>query len=217
FNLDDPDHKTKFYQGIAKNLLGFENQIKRESYQDAMVERYKMNPKALQAEMEKIGKDVGIVAHRREEIVEEKVKNRQSKDALIVAQKNILTIVVSHKDIFQIVKPYIRPEEFVDPLYGRVAEIIFELYGENLNINPGMIINKFIELDEQNKVALIFNNDIKVDNQIQFEKIINESIQILKNAYIDKMSKQISDVNDFQNLIKIKRELQDLYISLNHG
>ncbi|MBC7960263.1 MAG: DNA primase, partial [Vallitaleaceae bacterium] len=153
FNLDDPDHKTKFYQGIAKKLLGFENQIKRESYQDAMVERYKMNPKALQAEMEKIGKDVGIVAHRREEIVEEKVKNRQSKDALIVAQKNILTIVVSHKDIFQIVKPYIRPEEFVDPLYGRVAEIIFELFGENLNINPGMIINKFIELDEQNKVA----------------------------------------------------------------
>lgn len=217
YNLEDPEDKTKFYQGIAKKLLQFENQIKRENYVEAMVERYKINPKALNAEMEKIGKDVGIVHQKRDEMVVGKVKSRLSKDAVIVAQKNILTIVVSHKDIFKAVKPYIKPSEFVDELYLKVAEIIYVLYEENLSINPAMIINKFIELDEQNKVAQIFNNDIKVDNQLQFEKIINESIQILKNAYIDKMSKQITDVEDMQNLIKIKRELQDLYISLNHG
>ncbi len=217
YNLEDPDHKTRFYQGIAKKLLEFDNQIKRESYMDAMVDRYKINPKALQAEMEKIGKDVGVFAHKRDEVVEQKVKNRQSKDAIVVAQKNIMTIIVSHKDIFEAVKDYIQPSEFVDALYSKVAQIVFELYEENLIINPGMIINKFIELDEQNKVAQIFNNDIKVDNQIQFEKIINESIQILKNAYIDKMSKEITEVSQLQNLIKIKRSLQDLYISLNHG
>lgn len=216
YNLSDPEHKTQFYHDIAGKLLQIENQIKRENYFDEMVRRYNINPKALQAEMEKQGKEVGIVSRRTEKIPEN-VKKRQSKDAVIVAQKNILTIIMSHKDIFHTIKPYIKSSEFVDDLYRQVAEIIFDLYEDNMVINPAMIINKFVELDEQNKVAQIFNNDIHIDNNAQFEKIINESIQILKNSYIDQKSGQITDVSDLQNLIKMKRELQDLYISLNHG
>ncbi|PKM52364.1 MAG: DNA primase [Firmicutes bacterium HGW-Firmicutes-7] len=219
YNLSDPDHKTKFYQGIARKLVELENEIKRDSYFEAMINRYNMNPKALNSEMEKIGKDVGIVSHKREDASssEGKIKNRFSKDSIVVAQKNILTFIVSHKDIFEAVRPYIKPSEFVDGLYRQVAEIIFELYEENLEINPAMIINKFVELDQQNNVAQVFNNDVKVENGMQFEKMVNESVQILKNAYIDKMSGQVTEVNDLQELIKVKRELQDLYISLNHG
>ncbi|PKM95458.1 MAG: DNA primase [Firmicutes bacterium HGW-Firmicutes-1] len=218
YNLSDPDHKTKFYQSIAKKLVELENEIKRDSYFEAMINRYSMNPKALQSEMEKIGKDVGIVTHKREDAYSEgKIKNRLSKDSIEVAQKNILTFIVSHKDIFEAVRPYIKPLEFVDGLYSQVAGIIFELYEENLELNPAMIINKFIELEQQNKVAQIFNNDVKVENGMQFEKMVNESVQILKNAYIDKMSGQITDIKDLQDLIKVKRQLQDLYISLNHG
>jgi len=217
YNLSDPEHKTQFYQTIAKKLVQIENEIKRENYFEAVLGKYKMNPKALQSEMEKIGKDVGIVTHKKEEQTGDKIKSRLSKDAIVVAQKNILTFIVSHKDIFEAVKPYIKPSEFVDGLYRQVAEIIFELYEDNQSLNPAMIINKFIELEDQNKVAHIFSNDTKVENQMQFEKMVNESILIIKNAFIDKKSQQISDIQDMQELIKLKRDLQDLYISLNHG
>lgn len=217
YNLSDPEHKTKFYHEIANKLVILDDEIKRENYFEAITKKYKINPKALKTEMEKIGKEVGIVSHKKDIKYAEKVKNRMSKDSIVIAQKNILTFIVSHKDVFDAVSVYIKPSEFIDGLYKRVAEIIFKLYEDNLEIKPAMIINKFSELDEQNKVAQIFNNDIKVENQMQFEKMINESVQILKNAFIDKMAEQVLEIKDLQELIKIKRDLQDLYISLNHG
>lgn len=217
YNLSDPEHKTKFYHEIAKELVMIDNEIKRENYFEAIIKKYKINQKALKNEMNKIGKEAGIIKHNKDIKDNEKVKNRLSKDSIVIAQKNILTFIASHKDVYEAISPYISPSEFIDEIYKKAAEIIFKLYQDNLELEPAIIINKFIELDEQNKIAHIFNNDIKIENEIQFEKIINESVQIIKNAYIDKMSAQIEEIKDLQDLIKRKRDLQDLYISLNHG
>lgn len=219
YRFDDPESKAKFFQQVANKLVRIDNALKRESYVEAIIQKYRINPKALQTEMEKIGKDIGIATEEKIEIEEAKKVDRkpQSKDAVILAQKNILTIIASHKDIFRAIKPYLKPNEFIDKLYQRVAEIIYKLYDEHEEVLPATIINQFLELDEQKQVSLIFNNSIHVEHQMQFEKMVNESIQILKSAYIDQKSKNITDVADLQELIRLKRELQDLYISLNHG
>lgn len=222
YNLNDPEDRSKFYQSIAKKLVQLENEIKRESYLEAVLEKYKIKPKALEVEMEKIGKDVGIAANNREERVYtkdqlDKNKFDKNKDSIMLAQKNILTFMTSHQDIFLAVKQYLNPNEFVDELYMGVAKTIFALYEKDSEIQPASIINQFIELEDQKKAAQIFNNNIQVDNQVQFEKIINENLQIIKMANIDKKSQTITDVKDLQELIKLKRDLQDLYISLNHG
>lgn len=217
YNLSDPEHRTKFYQSVAKKLVELHNEIKRENYFEAVTQKYKIKPHALKAEMDSIGKDVGIVGSKKASKNEKTIKNRHSKDSIESAQRNLLTFIVSHRDIFDKVSIYIKPNEFPNDLYEKVALIIYSLYEENASIEPAMIINKFTLLEDQNKVANIFNNNINVDSQTQFEKIVNESIRIIKNAYIDKMSRHISETSDLQDLIKAKRELQALYISLNDG
>ncbi len=215
-NLKDPEHKTNFFHKLAKMLVEIDNEIKRDNYFTSIVEKYGVSAGALRAEMDIIGKDVGIVVKHQDDIVSEDKNRRFSKDSIVLAQRNILTFIVSHKDIFSAVKEYIKPEEFADELYGRVAKLIYDLYEENIEINPAMIINKFTELQEQNMVAQVFNNDTKVGNQMQFEKMINESIFVIKNAYIDKKSQEIATVEDMQELITLKRQVQNLYISLKN-
>lgn len=215
--LDDPESRTKFFQSVARKLVEIENEIKRDSYVEAILRKYKLSAQSLRSEMETIGRDVGIVTQKREERQLAKEPGNRSKDAVDLAQRNILTFITSHKDIFLAVKPYVKPSEFVDVLYQKVAAIVYNLYENNGEVHAASIINQFIELEEQKKVAQIFNNNVQVEHQNQFEKMINESVQILKNAYIDQKSQQISDVNDLQELIRLKREMQNLTISLKQN
>ena len=218
YQLGDPDQRTKFYQNIAERLVKIDNEIKRESYLETVLDHYRIKPNAMLAEMEKIGKDVGIVHHMQSPPIETRAHHKsKSRNSIEGAQKNILTFIISHRDIFDAISSYVFPYEFIDDTYRKVAEIIFSLYENDKEIQPAMIINQFVELEEQNKVASIFNNNIKLNHSSQFEKMINESIRILKNAYIDKKSRNITDVSELQELIGKKREIQRLYISLNHG
>lgn len=217
YNLEDPEHRTKFDKSVAKKLLEMDSEIERNNYLEAIVKKYNIKKSSMEALIAKIGKNSGIILQREEIVKNNKEKNKKSEDAILMAQKNVITFVVSHKHIYEEVRKYLRPEEFQDPIYNKVANIIYSLYEDNIEIKPALIINKFIELEEQNRVARIFNNNIKVDNPLQFEKMINENVRIVKNAYIDNMSRKATQASQLQELIKAKRELQTLYISLNDG
>lgn len=217
YNLEDPEHRTKFDKSVAKKLLEMDSEIERNNYLEAIVKKYNIKKSSMEALIAKIGKNSGIILQREEIVKNNKEKNKKSEDAILMAQKNVITFVVSHKHIYEEVRKYLTPEEFQDPLYNKVANIIYSLYEDNIEIKPALIINKFIELEEQNRVARIFNNNIKVDNPLQFEKMINENVRIVKNAYIDNMSRKATQASQLQELIKAKRELQTLYISLNDG
>jgi DNA primase len=218
YNLDDPEHRTKFDKEIAQKLLIMDSEIERNNYLEAIVKKYNIKKSSMELLIAEFGKNSGIILQRQDIVKNDaKDKNGKSEDSILLAQKNIITFIVTHKHIFKEINKYLSPEEFSDEVYKKVANIIYGYYNENSIINPALIINKFTELDEQNKVASIFNNNVNVNNQIQFEKMINENVRIVKNAYIDNMSRKITEASQLQELIKAKRELQTLYISLNDG
>jgi DNA primase len=215
YNLADPEDKTQFFQGIAKKLIGLENEIKRDNYFEVMAKKYGIKPEALKKEMDTIAKNTGIVSSDRKDTVGyNKALAKDTSDTIVLAQKNILTFIVSHKDIYEKVKGYIAIEEFTNGFYKQLATIVFGLYEKNEAIEPATIVNKFLELSDQKKVAELFNNNLQVDNQLQLEKMINESIYILKNAYIDKLSREANEITKLQEVIARKKKLQTLYISL---
>ncbi len=68
--------------------------------------------------------------------VERKPKKKRE-DGLRQAEKMLLTWLISDRDIFDKVATYIKPEDFIDPLFSGVAEKVYEQYGTG-NISPAL-------------------------------------------------------------------------------
>ncbi len=210
-NLKDPDSRTKFDIAICEKLLTLDNEIERENYLDAVVDRYKLKRSAVESLLAKLGKNVGIAVQKAEPEV---VHSRESKDVLMRAQKNILTFITSHNKVFGAVKNYLSPKEFTDPVYKAVAEEIFHAYENDEEIQPANLVHQFNEIEEQNQIASIFNNNMQVEHSTQFEKMIKENIQIIKRHYIEQLSRKVSDPVQLQEMIVMKKQLDNLNIEL---
>ena len=55
----------------------------------------------------------------------------------------LLTWLISDRDIFDKVAGYIKPEDFIDPLFSGVAEKVYEQYGTG-NISRGLSLRPAI-------------------------------------------------------------------------
>lgn len=214
YDLEDPEYRTRFNKEIAQKLLELENEMERENYLDAIVKAYHIKKPAMESLISELGKNVGIVSQREETDFNTDQRLKKKQDAIITSQKNLLSFMITHKKIFYVIRGYISPQHFTDELLNKVALIIFALYEENEEIVPAVIVNKFIQLEDQNLVASIFNNHIPIENQLQLEKMINENVKILKSAYLDQMTRSQVDPRTLMQLIQEKKALQTLYISL---
>ena len=211
-NLKDPDDRTKFDTALCEKLLTLDNEIERENYLDALVEKYHLKRSIIENELGRLGRDKGITKRPLEPEV---IHNRESKDVLMRAQKNLLTFMTSHYKVFGAVKLYLLPKEFTDPVYRTVAEHIYEAYNKGEEVEPASLVLKFNKLEEQNQIASIFNNNMPIEHSGQFEKMIKENVQIIKRHYIEELSRQVSDPVQLQEMIVMKKQLDLLTIQLD--
>lgn len=220
YNLDDPDNRTSFQKDVALKILELESEIERDNYLEAIAKKYNTNQQHLESLVAETGKNTGIVSSRnkiKNTINEKQKRKKQSEDGIILAQKNILTLVANNYDMYKIVKKYLDISDFLDDIYRKVAEEIYGAYESHEKIEQAALINKFMELEHQTKVASLFNAKVSFDNNIQLEKILNDSIKLIKSANIDIKSRVVGDISALQKLILAKRELQGLHISLKDG
>ena len=82
-------------------------------------------------------------------------------------------------------------------------------------ISPATIISRFDSKEEQSVVAGIFNRQVKeVSEQAEREKALNEMVKTLKKASLEKRSREVTDMNELQNLILEKKKLEHLHITI---
>ena len=211
-NLKDPDERTKFDSAVCEKLLTLEHEMERENYLDAVVERYQLKRKVIEKELARLGKG-GIVTSQ--VFKPEPVVHRESKDVLMRAQKNLLTFMTSHYKVFDAVQPYLAAKEFTDPVYQEVAEFIYNAYSKDEKIEPANLVMKFNDVEQQNQIAGIFNNNMPVEHAGQLEKMIRENVQIIKRHYIEELSRQITDPVQLQEMIVMKKQLDNLNIQID--
>jgi len=217
YNLEDPESRTNFHKEVAKKLLELTSDIERENYLEAIAKKYNTKKQLMDKLVVETGKNTGIVTSRKEIKNTTKQKRKKSEDGIILAQKSILTLIANNRDLFKIVKKYLKVSEFRDEIYKKVAKEVYEAYDNNGKLEQAVIINKFMELEHQNMVARLFNIEVSFENKMQLEKIINDSVKLIKSANIDANSRVAADTTQLQNLILAKRELQGLHISLKDG
>lgn len=211
FDMHSPEGKTEFYRAAAKRLTEFDDNLERNTYIEAVAEKYHIRVEDLRQRVAATAIQLGQAApatRAKQTVVKE--KNRE--DGNVQSQKILLTWIIESDQIFAQIKKYITPNDFTKDLYKTVAKILYEQY-EAGEINPAKVMNHFTDEEEHREVASLFHTKIqKLETKTEEEKALKETIIRVKTNSVDEATKNwdASDIAGLQKMMEAKRALQDL-------
>ena len=226
YDLEDPEQKTRFYNATARKLLEFSEALERDNYIQAVSREYFISYEDLKRLVNSLGSRYGSALPGtradREGVGEtyaqkprEIQKKRDREEGIRQSERLLLTWLIEEPRLFEKIRGIIGPEDFVKPLYRRAAEMVFEGH-EKGEVNPAAILNHFID-DEGNyrEVAALFNASLNdsLSNEEQ-KKAFADTVLKVKKSSLDYQSRNASDLNELQRIIKEQAELANLHISL---
>lgn len=211
YDMNSPEGKTAFFQEAARRLIGFEDELERNNYIEAVAGTYRATVESLQKLVAKTAVREGMakpVERPKQATGSEKPKE----DGVKISQKILLTWMIEDRRLFGIIQKYISPEDFPEPLYHTVAEFLYHQYEEG-ELNLAKILNHFTKEEEHREAASLFHTKIqKLTTKEEREKALQETIVKVKTHSIDyrTMHLEPTDIIGLQKLMEEKRKLDDL-------
>lgn len=213
YDLKDPQGKTDFHNKVADMLLEFQDDIERINYLESISAIYNIPFAAL----EKLVKRKALTYTGKREPEKENAFRSVSKakeDGIVKAQKILITWLIEEPRLFETVREFISPKDFVDPFYNRVAELFWEQL-QNEKINPAKIIDCFESEEEHNKAAGLFNSPLSNELTLaEKERALNDTVIKIKKNSLDYQAAHATDIKEMQNIIIEQTKLQKIHIKL---
>ncbi len=209
YDLNILDDKISFSKDVAALLSGVDSPIERNAYLKEISKISQIDLESIQSEILKLNNGVQTIRFAQG-------SSKINKNATDDARCGLISMLVSNKVFYDLLSPYIKPEEFIDEFYVKIVKHIYELYSQDKPVNKENIIGYFETVEEQSRITKLFVRQIDyIDDEV--EKAVNDLAKKVKTAYYDKM---ISD--DYSNpkineLMELKRNVSKLYISLSDG
>ncbi len=211
YDLKDPEGKTAFFNEVARRLLEFDQELERENYIEAVAGQYQIGFENLRRLVNHMGARAGGAAPRKplKSGIHEKKK---PEDGMDKSQRLLLTWLIEDVRLFQVVRPYIGPEDFTEEKYQRIAQLLYEQYDAG-QVNPAKIISMFTDEEEQRQAASLFHTRIhEIETKQEREKALKETIIRIKDNSIAYRSRHLdpTDMKELQKLVADKRKLQEI-------
>ncbi len=214
-DLKDPDSKTAFFKEVAGKLTEFTEELERNNYIEAIANKYMISYESLRNLVNARGMQLGIEASRRPVRQKNKDNIINKEDALVQAQRVLLTWLIEDTGLFKKLENVLSPKDFIEPLYNKVAVLLYEQYAGG-KVSPAAIVNHFDSEEEHKEVAALFNTPLRSNlNDNDREKALNETLQRVKNNSFDYRKEHASSVNELQEVMKEQAQFQKMHIYLN--
>ena len=121
YHMEDPESKTAFHREIARKLCGFEEEVERENYIEAVAERYHIGYENLRKLVSAYAARTGLV--KPVERPKPAAAGKPSlEDRAQRSQRILLTWLVEEPEIYAKIKDYISAADFTKELYRQVAD-----------------------------------------------------------------------------------------------
>ncbi len=210
YDMDSPEGKTAFIHEAADRLLEFEEEIERENYIEAVAKQYHVNVDDLRKLVVETAVRHGYAKPARQA---RKSPDAPKEDAIIKAQKMLLTWMASDEEAFARIRNVLSPEDFSGDMYRQVAKMLYRQYDEG-DVNPARIISHFTDEESQRQAASLFNTTIGPLTDKEQEKALTETVARVKSHSIDEAVRQLdpADMEGMRQLMNAKKDLQNLKI-----
>lgn len=213
YDMNSPEGKTAFFREAARRLIGFEDELERNNYIEAVAKIYQISAESLKKLVTKTAIQDGLAKPVERPKFTSEQKTAKKEDAGKTAQKVLLTWMIEEPKLFQVIGKYIHPDDFTEELFRTVAELMYRQY-EQGELNPAKILNHFTEEEEHREAASLFHTKIReLSTKGEREQALKETILRVKSNSIDAQTRKLSptDMAGLQKLMEEKRKLQDLY------
>lgn len=218
YDLKDPESKTKFHKEIAKKLCGFEIEVERENYLEAVADKYHIGFENLRRLVNTYAAQTGMVkpVERPKQAAGKKTTPEENSRR---TQRMLLTWLTDYPQVYPRISQYIKPSDFTEELYRKVAERLFSDI-EAGNYNPAGIVSMFEEEEQQREAAALFNTKVEaLETKQEREKAFHDILYaVKKNSYEYYSGRLGSDMNALNQVITGKKALEELgktHISLD--
>ena len=210
YQMEDPESRTAFHREIAKKLCGFEEEVERENYIEAVAQKYHIGFDNLRRLVSGYAARTGLVqpAVRPKSTVAR--KNTPEENAKR-SQRLLLTWITEEPALYPKIRPYIAAADFTEPLYKEVAERLFTDLEKGI-FQPAAIVSTFEDEQEQRAVAEIFNTQLQeITTPKEREKAFHDIIYaVKKNSFEYYSGRMGSDMNALSQVIAGKKALEEL-------
>lgn len=219
YDQDDPESKTQFQHEAAKLLATIEEPLERKNYIEAVSREYYIGAKDLEDLVNYYGTSGYSSAQRQQTTLRQQERRLQVNEAKEEKkkqpQKLLLTWMVNEPQLFDKLEGIIGPDDFYEQIYHGVALLLFKQYEEEKAVIPGKILNQYIDLEDQKKIAELFNTTLKISPLAEDrDKALNDIVRRVKEDSIEQQMNATNDILRWQDLIKEKANLAKLHISL---
>lgn len=222
YNLENTEHKVRFIMEVSKLLSKLDNAVEQDAYIKQISNITQISQDSIKQEIFKlITKDEKAIVlkntAKNKPISKYKVENAKTAKGTVEAQKQLLNIIANNEAVYQKIKKYLKAENFIEPCLQKLATKIYELCDKNSNIYPAELINYFDNPEEQRMVTEIFALPVEYSCVSELENAVNDQVKLILKTRIDTISRQSDDIQQMQQLIEDKLNLDKLNITLTDG
>ncbi|MDO4274716.1 MAG: DNA primase [Eubacteriales bacterium] len=213
FPMEEPQGQNRFFERCAQMLLELSDELERNLYIEAIVKQYRrygISNEDLRKRVNTLAMK-GTPAERRVQPKSGSPETKKKESAAEKSQKLMLTWLVNYPGIFSTVEKYIKPSDFVVPLYRQVAGMLFDQQAEG-GINPARLLNAFTDSEEQREVASLFNATIHLETKEEQDRAFSDALLRIKEESLAERNRNWdpTDMAGLQELVKDKKELEVL-------
>ena len=209
-DLNKTEDKIEFVKQVAMVLKNIKSQVELEAYIEQVSAASGISALAIKSELS--FKEPNLIQPKPKKNLGSTTSNK----GLDEAKKNILCALVNFS-VYNKVSKYLEPKEMIDQLYINLLEILYNLHKTHKNIKPADIISNLPNEQWQQLATPIFLRDIDFDDKRALSQAITDQIRLIKKAYIDIELSSQNDIENVKNLINIRRNVENLHISLLDG
>ena len=108
YDMASPEGKTEFFRETARRLLGFEDELERNNYIEAVSSTYKVSRESLEKLVAKTAVSSGMARPAsRPKRAEGAAKEKRREDGIVTSQKALLTWMIEDEKLFRKISSYI--------------------------------------------------------------------------------------------------------------
>ena len=210
YQLEDPESKTRFFREIASLLCGFEDELERENYTQAVAAQYAIASSQLKELVVKQALGQGHV--RAVERPQKTTADHGKKDHVKHMQQLLLTYFADNPELYGKVKRFISASDFTDETYALVAQRFFEDL-EKGEANPVKLINLFEDPAEQSEVSALFTtylSDLEEGKDAKNKAFHDILLAVKKNSFAFYSARSGTDIAALTKVIEGKKALEEL-------
>ncbi|WP_069649345.1 DNA primase [Caloranaerobacter ferrireducens] len=227
FDINTVQGKVDFIKNISQNIKNISSPVERDVYINRVSDETNISVDAIRKEIFGVK---GIKTGLKDKYINTNYRNNNKSKIVpvenvlepghLTAEKSLLNLLINDEYIYEKIKENFSPDDFLDPINRKIAELVYDSYKEGRKIIKQDLINNFSdsELDKVNEVLAIeinFENserDKAVDDylkKINYYKLKIKRKQIKEEIKLIESKKVISEGEE-EKLRELCLELMEL-------